>query len=123
MALDRFTVEADCACFRPTGPVKMDSLLSLFGQAMAECQALGVTKLLVDTTALKHGPLSDTLRFAFGAAMAKNWDRSIRLALVMRPDQMDEEKFAALVALNRGLIFGAYTTEEEGRAWLRARSD
>ena len=120
MPLENFTVQGDYALFRPTGPVNMESLLALFGRAMAECRAAGVKKLLINATMLEHTPLTAGLRFTFGAKMAATWDRTIRFALVMRPDQMDSQALGSLVAANRGLLFGTCPTEEAGLEWLRS---
>jgi hypothetical protein len=104
------------------GEMSWRSMVSLMAQAMAECQAAQVTKLLVDISETSQVPLTAADRFELSTALAETWDRSIRIAVVARPDQMDKDRFGELVARNRGLVVKGWTSEEEALAWLRGGS-
>lgn len=116
--LDHFTVEGDCACFRPEGDATWQTLVALLERAMSRCEEAKVKKLLVNVALLRHTPLTVTDRFGLATDLARIWDRSIRMAFVVRPDHRDKKRFVQLVAQNRGLLLGVAGTEEEGLSWL-----
>lgn len=120
--LDYFTAQGDCAYFRPQGPATWQSFVALLRLAMAESKAARVTKLLVNAAKLDHAPLEVTDRFSLATEIVTMWDRSIKIVLVGRPDQLDKERFVQLVAGNRGLQLGVAGTEGEGLAWLRGET-
>jgi hypothetical protein len=120
LPLDRFTVVDDCAFFRPEGRATWQSFVALLEQAMSECREARVTKLLVNVALLSHAPLSVADRFSLASEMARVWDRSIRIVVVVRPDHRDQNHFVQLVAANRGLRIGVSGTEDEGLTWLAA---
>jgi hypothetical protein len=121
--LDHLTVLDDCARFRPEGRATWQSFVALLEQAMAECRDAKVPKLLVNVAKVQHAPLSVSDRFVIASEIARIWDRSIRIVLVVRPDHRDQNHFVQLVAANRGLLIGIAGTEEEGLAWLHAKPE
>jgi hypothetical protein len=120
VALEGFTIHDGCAYVRPTGKVGWPSIVSLLLQAMAECQTAGVAKLVVDISLTTQERLDEVGRFEVATAVAEGWDRSIKFAVVARPDQADKNRFAEVVARNRGLVFKAALSEEEALTWLRS---
>lgn len=120
MAPEGFTIQGACAYFRPTGDMTWNSFVSLMAQAMAECRAAKVAKLLVDISGTTQAQLTATGRFEVATALAETWDRSIRFAVLSRPDQADKEHFAEVVARNRGLVCRGFTSEEEALTWLNS---
>ena len=113
------SVEDGYARFAPTGFVTHLSIVGLIERAMIECQERGQTRLLVDLRATEHAPLSGVDRYELGAALADVWDRSLLLALVVRPDQLDPERFGQRVAHNRGLFYGQFTELPLAQDWLK----
>ena len=113
-----FDLNEGYASFRPVGPTTMEGFLLLLDQARRACQEQGLTKLLVNATRLSHRPLMTADWFQWGSGLAVLWDRNIRLAMVARTDQIDPDRFGALVAQNRGLHYGLFTNEEEALGWL-----
>jgi hypothetical protein len=120
--LEHFTIEDDCGYFRPTGETSLRSLASLALQAMGECKAAGVARLLINARATTQPAITPTDRFGFATTLAESWDRSIKLVIVRRPDQADEGRFGELVGHNRGLNVKGCVSEAEALAWLKAGS-
>ena len=87
---------------------------------MAECKGAKVAKLLVDIGGTAQAQATVTDRFEVAEAIAETWDRSIRFAVLARPDQRDKEHFTEVVARNRGLVCQGFTSEEEALAWLNS---
>jgi hypothetical protein len=117
--LEHFTARDGCGHFRPTGPVTVPGFPVLLELALAECRTAQLTRLLVDITMLTHPPVTVADRYTIGTELAATWDRSIKLAVVGRKDQIDPERFARLVARNRGLQnIEAFETEEDALLWL-----
>ena len=106
------------ATFRPAGPTTAQDLLELLKKTMTACQESRLTRVLVDITRLTHKPFTTIDRFQFASGLAASWDRGIKLAIAGREDQVDQEGFGVLVAKNRGLYVGVYTSEGEALTWL-----
>ena len=94
------------------------SFVDRLEKAMVECQRFGQTRLLVDVRALEHPPLSGVDRYEMSHATAEIWDRSILLAMLVRLDQIDPERFGQKVAENRGLFVEPFTDDAAAREWL-----
>jgi hypothetical protein len=106
------------ALLRPQGPITVPRLLLLLKEAMGACQARGVTRLLMDGTSLTHRPITLPERFQMASELELFWDRGTRLAFVGGADQIDAERFDALVTSNRGLPIGFFATEADAVNWL-----
>jgi hypothetical protein len=118
-SLEQFEVNEGYAAFRPEGPTTLPAgVLALLAQAMAACHEEGVTRLLFDARQLTHTPVTTVERFGFGNDLAAFWDRSVKLVLLARPDQIDSERFSLLVAANRGLPIGVHESEAEALSHL-----
>jgi hypothetical protein len=112
------SIQEGYARFAPVSFTSIGALVALLEQVMSECQQLGLTRLLVDLRSTDHPPLSTTDRYDLSHTTAEFWDRSILLAMVARPEQIDSERFGQRVAANRGLFVAACTEEAEAIAWL-----
>ncbi len=122
-ALQAFEVKDGHAVFRPAGPTTVEQVPVMLGQAMKACQDAGVSRLLVNVSQPRHPDLTTSDRFHLGDRMAAFWDRRIRLAIVAREDQIDPERFAAIVAQNRGLRVSPYADEAAALSWLTSDAD
>ena len=79
----------------------------------------GVQKLLVDTTKWTGHDSPNTFeRYQVAAAFTEAAGSSIKMAMVVRPEMMDPDKFEVTVARNRGLIGNVFDSEQEALAWL-----
>lgn len=117
-SLEHFELRDGYATFRPEGPTSLEDIRALLEQAMKACQEHNVTRLIYDVTKLSHKPLTVTDRFEMFDGLARVWDRRIRVAWVVRQDQMDPAGFGVMVAANRGLGHERYLTEAEALEWL-----
>ena len=119
---DGLEFKEDYAHFRPTGEFGPSSIVVPLRPAMQACLERGVRKILIDFTQLVHGPMSVMDRFDLGEGIAKFWDRSITIAVLARPDQLDPKRFAKVVAANRGLQVEVFTEEAEAIRGLQGKA-
>src|SRR5215510_961525 len=118
MDLEHFDIRDGYAYFRPVGTVTWQTVLTLFEKAMVVCSENRLQRLLISTELLTHKPLTLAERYFLGEGLARRWDRSIRLAIVARVDQLDPDRFGWRVARNRGFDFGLYDVEADATRWL-----
>jgi hypothetical protein len=79
----------------------------------------GMSKVLVDTTRWTGHKSPETMeRYNMARAFADAARSAVKLAMVVRPDMMDPEKFEVTVAANRGLRGNVFDSEEDAVAWL-----
>lgn len=105
--------------YRPTGVVTFEQAVSIASEAMRHARALNLTDLLINA----HGLSGFTSPSVFARyELALKWAESaggrLRVALVVRPEVMDPQKIAVLMAQNRGVSGDAFLTEAEALAWL-----
>src|SRR5687767_3844239 len=102
--LHGFSTDAVRAYYRPTGSVSFEELVDLITAAIERTDANHLRELLVDTTALA-GFSSPALARRFFAI--EEWARAargiVRIAIVARPEMIDEHKFGVTVGVNRRL--------------------
>jgi hypothetical protein len=83
------------------------------------CRESGVGRLLIDTTKWTGHESPDTLeRYQVAAAFTEAARSAVKIAMVVRPEMMDPEKFEVTVAKNRGMIGNVFDSEPEALAWL-----
>jgi hypothetical protein len=76
-------------------------------------------KLLVDTTGWTGHASPDTFeRFSVAQAFAQAARSAVKLAMVVRPEMMDPDKFEVMVAKNRWLVGDVFDSEKDALAWL-----
>lgn len=106
------------AIFRPSGHLSFDEAIDLVSQGMSFADSRHIGRLLVDTTALTGFPPPTTVqRFQ----MAESWaatSRTLRLAVVARPELIDPSRFGVTVARNRGLFANVFASMSEAIEWL-----
>jgi hypothetical protein len=79
----------------------------------------GIRNLLIDTTRWTGHKSPDTLeRYNVAQAFAEAARSAVKLAMVVRPEMMDPDKFEVTVAKNRGLAGNVFDSEKEALAWL-----
>ena len=57
-------------------------------------------------------------RFWFATEIAKSARGSVRIAMVVRPEFIDPEKFGVTVAANRNLIVDVFSSGVDALPWL-----
>ena len=121
-APDYFEVVDGRGYFRPVGRTSLEAAAELVTVALAYARAQGIKELLVNATGLTGFP-SPTLSERY--FIVENWARvvrgSVRVAMVLRPEYIDPQKFGVTVAFNRRFIADVFELEEPALAWLGAR--
>lgn len=121
MAELSYEMADDIAVFRVGGGHGLESGVQLVKQAILRAKQAGVTRLLVDVTAIEFGPPSVAERHWLMTEWAMAGRSAVRMALVIRPEFKDPQQFGTAVARSRGLDFKAFTDEQRAMAWLRNR--
>jgi hypothetical protein len=94
-------------------------------EAMAAQQEVGEllavkqwSRIVVDVTAVGSAPKALEL-FALGGELAQSVPRSVRIALVVRPDQARHARLIETVARNGGAFLTFFIDAEMAEAWVR----
>jgi hypothetical protein len=118
-APEHFEVMEGYCCYRLSGHGPLAAAANKVIEVITFAQKQGLRKLLIDTTQWTGHGSPDTLeRYTQAAAFAEAAASAVKLAMVVRPELMDPEKFEVTVATNRGLIGNVFVSEPEALAWL-----
>jgi hypothetical protein len=110
------------AFYRPAGTVTLEQAVRMVANAVRAARELRTADMLVDTTGLTgFGSPGVFDRYEIGASMASAAGSQFSLALVCRPELIDSQKIAAVVAQNRNALVDVFGSEAEALAWLDAR--
>ena len=105
--------------YRPVATVSFEQAIEMVAAVMRDARALELTDLLVNAKGLT-GFASPSVFGRYN--MAVEWARStagaLRVALVVRPEQMDPQKIAVLMAQNRGVVGDVFLNEADALVWL-----
>jgi hypothetical protein len=108
--------------FRPVGHMSLAAAAELVTVALAHARAKGIKELLVNATGLTGFPPPSLSERYF---IVENWARvargAVRMAMVLRPEYIDPQKFGVTVAFNRRLIADVFELEGPALAWLGSR--
>lgn len=119
---DHFTIAGSRGYFRPVGEVSLGAGVELVTQAILFTHSQNIRELLVNVTGLTGFDSPSIVdRFLFIKRWAHAAKGRIRVAMVARPEMIDQRKFGVTVAANRGLVADVFTTEEEAVGWLDGR--
>jgi hypothetical protein len=105
---------------RYLGRYTFPSYLRRMDVSVQACHDRGGTLLLVDVRSLEGYAPTTVERFKIGEHGAHISVKLARVAVVGMPEQL-QERFASLVATNRGLRIQAFTDREEALDWLLGR--
>ena len=109
----------DYCCYRLSGHGPLLEAANKVIEVITFAREQGVSKLLIDTTKWTGHRNPDTLeRYTVAGAFAKAAASAVKLAMVVRPEMMDPDKFEVIVATNRGLNGNVFDSEKEAVAWL-----
>lgn len=116
---EHFEILKERAVFRPTGQVSIGQMTELVATAIDFARSINIRKLLVDITNLTGFEPPDLgLRYFIIHEWARAAGRTVRVALVVRPEMIDHKKFGTTVAENLGFVADGFTTEEAALTWL-----
>lgn len=113
------SIDGDCAYYRPAGKVTLDEAVELVDRAVAFARVRHVPKLLVNAVKLTGFPSPSLPERYFAARrFAESSNSRVQLALVIRAEMIDPEKFGVIVARNAGMNADVFAAEPEALAWL-----
>ena len=116
---EQFEILENYAVFRPTGKVSLERAVEMVTDAIVFAREHRIRKLLVNTSNLTGYETPDVAtRYFFVHDLARAAARSVRVALVTRPERIDPQKFGITVAANCGVIAEVFTSEEDALKWL-----
>ena len=106
-------------CYRLSGHGRLAEAATKVIEVITFTREQGIRNLLIDTTGWTGHQSPDTLeRYQFAQAFAGAAGSMVRLAMVVRPEMMDPDKFEVTVARNSGLLGNVFDSENEALAWL-----
>jgi hypothetical protein len=106
-------------CFRLSGHGPLADAAGKVIEAIEFSREQKISRLLIDAQNWTGHKSPDTIeRFTWAGAFAAAARSTVKLALVVRPEMMDPDKFEVTVARNRGLMGDVFDSEKEALAWL-----
>jgi len=116
---EHFEVKEGYCCYRLSGHGPLAEAAGKVVEVITFTREQGMHKLLIDTTGWTGHQSPDTLqRYHYAQAFAAAARSAVKLAMVVRPEMMDPEKFEITVAANRGLLGNVFDSEKDALAWL-----
>jgi hypothetical protein len=109
--------------YRPVAVVTFEQALTLCVNAMKYAREQELADLLLNSCGLT-GFASPSIfeRYELASQWAQAVGGTVRVALVCRPEVMDPQKIAVLMAQNRGVSGDVFLTEAAALEWLDFRS-
>jgi len=110
------------AVFRVGRRASLDEAIGAVTLAISEARERGLRKLMVDASAI-----GDFQPPGVGARhyLARQWSMAaggvVQLAVVVRPEMIDPQKFGVMVAANFGASANVFADPAEAVAWLRTQ--
>jgi hypothetical protein len=118
-APENFEVMEGYCCYRLSGHGRLAEAASKVIEVITFTREQGMRNLLIDTTRWTGHESPDTLeRHNVAQAFAYAAHSVVKLAMVVRPEMMDPQKFEVTVARNRGLVGNVFDSEKDALAWL-----
>src|SRR4030095_9673576 len=114
-----FEVMEGYCCYRLSGHGPLAEAAGKVIEAITFSREQRMPNLLIDTTNWTGHQSPGTLdRFTWAQAFAEAARSTVKLAMVVRPEMMDPDKFEVTVARNRGLLGNVFDSEKDAIAWL-----
>jgi len=119
-APEHFEVMQGYCCYRLSGHGPLAEAASKVIEVIAFSREQGIRALLIDTTKWTgHASPTALERFTVAEAFSEAAAGSaMKMAMVVRPELMDPNKFEVTVARNRGLAGNVFDSEKDALAWL-----
>ena len=116
---EHFEVMEGYCCYRLSGHGRLAEAASKVIEVITFAREQGMRNLLIDTTGWTGHASPDTLeRYNVAQAFAEAARSVVKLAMVVRPEMMDPDKFEVTVAKNRWLVGNVFDSEKDALAWL-----
>jgi hypothetical protein len=116
---ENFEVRDGYSYYQLLGHGSLTEAASKVIEGIAFSRKQGVRNLLIDTTKWTgHASPSTLERFSWASAFSKVAGEWLKLALVVRPELMDPDKFEVTVATNRGMNGNVFDSEKDALDWL-----
>jgi hypothetical protein len=109
--------------YRPIGDFPFEKGVGMVADAMVYARKNGMTELFADVRELQAAFSSISIfdRYAMAVRWADCVGPNLRVVLVARPEMLDPDKIALLMAQNRNATGEVFTDELEALAWLDGR--
>jgi hypothetical protein len=121
--LELLDPEHNIVLVRYTGPHSLREGVATVTQSIAAAVARGAHGLIVDLRKIEGiEPPSVGTRHEFMRNWAGEAQGRVCLALVVRPEFIDPEKFAVIAAHNFGLTANVFETQAEALYWMRSET-
>ena len=112
-------VERSHATYRVEGDMRFEDAIELASRAVAWCREQRIERLLMDGRGVTgFGPQDEPGRFRLAEELARAARASVKVVILVRPEFLNEDRFAITVARNRGLFVNVFAAEKEAVAWL-----
>jgi hypothetical protein len=116
---ENFEVMEGYCCYRLSGHGPLEEAASKVIEVITFSKEQKMRNLLIDTTGWTGHKSPDTVeRYYVAKAFAEAALCKVKLAMVVRPEMMDPDKFEVTVAKNRGLVGNVFDSEKDALAWL-----
>jgi hypothetical protein len=118
-APEHFEVKEGYCCFRLVGHGSLEEAARKVVKVIDLSREQKIRNLLIDTRNWTgHKPPDTMERFTWAEAFAEAARSTVKLAMIVRPEMMDPDKFEVTVARNRGLLGNVFDSEKDAIAWL-----
>jgi len=109
--------------YRPVAVVTFEQAVALCAESMQYARSLELVDLLLNSSGLTGFSSPDVFeRYTIASHWAQSAGGTLTVALVCRPEFMDPQKIALLMAQNRGISGEVFTAETAALAWLDSRT-
>jgi hypothetical protein len=116
---EHFEVREGYCSYRLSGHGPLAEAAGKVIDAIGYSREQRIRNLLIDATRWTGHSRPDVWeRFTWAEAFANAARSSVKLAMVVRPEMMDPDKFEVTVAKNRGLRGNVFDSEKEALDWL-----
>lgn len=118
---EHFEILKGYAVYRPIGEISLQQGVQWVASAITFAREQKIRRLLLITNGVTgFPPPSLAERYFFVQEWARASQGQVCVSIVARPEMIDHEKFAIIVAQNAGLRSDVFESEKEALAWLRS---
>jgi hypothetical protein len=118
-APEDFEVMEGYCCYRLRGHGSLEDAAEKVIKVILFSRQQGLRNLLIDVTNWTGHQTPDIVeRFYVARAFTEAAGPAMKLAMVIRPEMMDPNKFEVTVATNRGMNGNVFDSEKDALAWL-----
>lgn len=116
-----FEIHGGLAVLRIVGEHTLQQTVDVVTAAIGRVREHGADKLLVDITGISgFDPPTLAARYECVGDWADAGRRRVRVAMVVRPEFLDPDRFCVIRASNLGFAYNLFDNEERARAWVCA---